>query len=105
MSDFTGPFWSLFVAGVTLVSIVACALLLMSMSKRRAAGDPDQTPHVWDEDLAELNNALPRAALARSKRCPLSRRTYSTTSSISDGFRNSWSPKSLVSSSFRNFGS
>ena len=60
MSDFTGDFWSLFVAGVTLVSIVACALLLVSMSKRRVVGDPDQTPHVWDEDLAELNNPLPR---------------------------------------------
>ena len=60
MSDFTGAFWSLFVAAATLVSIVACALLLVSMSKRRVAGDPDKTPHVWDEDLAELNNPLPR---------------------------------------------
>jgi cytochrome c oxidase cbb3-type subunit 3 len=60
MSDFTSGFWSLFVAGVTLVSIVACALLLQSLSSRKVAGDPDKTGHVWDEDLDELNNPLPR---------------------------------------------
>jgi cytochrome c oxidase cbb3-type subunit 3 len=60
MSDFTDPFWSFFVAAVTLVSIVACGLLLMSLSRRRVATDADTTGHVWDEDLNELNNALPR---------------------------------------------
>jgi cytochrome c oxidase cbb3-type subunit III len=60
MSDFTGGFWSLFVAGLTLVSIVACGLLLASLSKRKVAGDPDKTGHTWDEDLGEYNNPLPR---------------------------------------------
>ena len=60
MSDFTGDFWSVFVAGVTLASIAACALLLASMSKRKVASDPDKTRHVWDEDLDEYNNPLPR---------------------------------------------
>jgi len=60
MSDFTSEFWSLFVAAVTLVSIVGCALLLMSMSRRRVSTDPEKTAHVWDEDLAEYNNPLPR---------------------------------------------
>ena len=60
MSDFTSGFWSLFVAGITVVSIVACALLLMSMSKRKVSTDPEKTSHVWDEDLAEYNNPLPR---------------------------------------------
>jgi len=60
MSDFVSGFWSLFVAGVTLVSIAACALLLFSMSRRRAASDADTTGHVWDEDLGEYNNPLPR---------------------------------------------
>jgi cytochrome c oxidase cbb3-type subunit 3 len=59
MSDFTDPIWSLLIAGVTLVSIVACLLLLFSLSRRRVASDPDQTGHVWDEDLAEYNNPLP----------------------------------------------
>jgi cytochrome c oxidase cbb3-type subunit III len=60
MSDFTADFWSIFVAGVTLVSIVACGLLLMSLSRRKVSTDPDTTGHVWDEDLDELNNPLPR---------------------------------------------
>jgi len=60
MSDFTSPFWSLFVAGVTLVSIVACALLLVSMSRRRVSSDPEKTSHTWDGDLDEYNNPLPR---------------------------------------------
>jgi cytochrome c oxidase cbb3-type subunit 3 len=60
MSDFTSDFWSVFVAGVTVVSIIACAALLMAMSKKRVATDPEKTPHVWDEDLAEYNNPLPR---------------------------------------------
>ena len=60
MADFTSGFWSLFVAGATLVWIVACAMLLQSMSRRKVAGDPEKTSHVWDEDLDEYNNPLPR---------------------------------------------
>ena len=60
MSDFTSGFWSLFVAGVTLASVIACGLLLAALSKRKVAADPDKTGHVWDEDLDEYNNALPR---------------------------------------------
>jgi cytochrome c oxidase cbb3-type subunit III len=60
VADFTSAFWSLFVAGGTLVSIVACALLLQSLSRRKLASDPEKTSHVWDEDLDEYNNPLPR---------------------------------------------
>ena len=60
MSDFTDPFWSFFVAAATVVSIVACGLLLASLSRRKVASDPDKTGHTWDEDLDELNNPLPR---------------------------------------------
>ncbi len=60
MSDFTSGFWSLYVAALTLASIAFCAFLLTSMSKRKAPSDPDKTGHVWDEDLAEYNNPLPR---------------------------------------------
>jgi cytochrome c oxidase cbb3-type subunit III len=60
MSDFTSGFWSLYVAGITLVSVAACALLLFSMSRRKVASDADTTGHVWDEDLGEYNNPLPR---------------------------------------------
>jgi cytochrome c oxidase cbb3-type subunit III len=61
MSDFLDGFWSLWVAGLTLVSIVACALLLTMQGKRRVPGKAvETTGHVWDGDLAELNNPLPR---------------------------------------------
>jgi cytochrome c oxidase cbb3-type subunit III len=59
MSDFTSEFWSLFIAVVTVVSIVACAWFLKSQSIRRAP-TVETTGHTWDEDLAEYNNPLPR---------------------------------------------
>jgi cytochrome c oxidase cbb3-type subunit 3 len=61
MSDFTSGFWSLYVAGLTLLSILACALLLTGQSRRRTPGQQvETTGHEWDGDLAELNNPLPR---------------------------------------------
>jgi len=60
MSDFDSAFWSFFVAGVTLVSIAACGLLLAALSKRKVSTDTETTGHVWDGDLNELNNPLPR---------------------------------------------
>ena len=61
MSDFTNGFWSLFVAAVTVVSIVACLLLLWFSGKAKAMTANDNTTgHVWDGDLREMNNPLPR---------------------------------------------
>jgi cytochrome c oxidase cbb3-type subunit 3 len=60
MSDFTSGFWDIYVSAITLVSIAACAVLLKSLSRRKVASDADKTGHVWDEDLEELNNPLPR---------------------------------------------
>ena len=60
MSDFNSGFWAWFVSIGTIVSIVACAALLMSLSRRRVSTDPDKTGHVWDEDLDEYNNPLPQ---------------------------------------------
>ena len=61
MSDFTSNFWSLFVAGITLASIVACLILLWASGKARAMTASDNTTgHVWDGDLREMNNPLPR---------------------------------------------
>ena len=62
MSDFTSDFWSVYVAGLTIASIVACGILLYVMGRMRVAKgkSPDTTGHVWDEDLAEYNNPLPR---------------------------------------------
>jgi cytochrome c oxidase cbb3-type subunit 3 len=62
MSDFTSDFWSLYVAVLTIVSVVACGVLLFVMGRMRVVKGkaPDTTGHVWDEDLAEYNNPLPR---------------------------------------------
>jgi len=62
VSDFTGDFWAVYISAITILSILACALLLWSLSTRRVAapGGPSVTGHVWDEDLAEYNNPLPR---------------------------------------------
>ena len=61
MSDFTSNFWSLYVAGIALVGIVACLLLLYFSGKAKAMTASDNTTgHVWDGDLREMNNPLPR---------------------------------------------
>jgi cytochrome c oxidase cbb3-type subunit III len=61
MSDFVDGFWSLYVAGLTLVSILACALLLTMQHKKGVPGQAvGTTGHQWDEDLAEYNNPLPK---------------------------------------------
>jgi cytochrome c oxidase cbb3-type subunit III len=61
MSDFTSEFWSLFVAVGTIVSVVACLWLLIQVGfKRVNVRDDNTTGHVWDGDLVELNNPMPK---------------------------------------------
>lgn len=61
MSDFTSNFWSVFVAGVTVISIIACLILLVITARKKVASTADNTTgHVWDEDLTEMNNPMPR---------------------------------------------
>lgn len=61
MSDFTSDFWHYYVAGITLVSIIACAVLLWISGTTKAATNEDNTTgHVWDGDLKEMNNPLPK---------------------------------------------
>ena len=61
MSDFTSNFWAMYVAGITFVSILACLLLLWFSGKAKAMTASDNTTgHVWDGDLREMNNPLPR---------------------------------------------
>jgi cytochrome c oxidase cbb3-type subunit III len=61
MSDFTSNFWSSYVAIITVVSILACLLLLWFSGKAKAMSTSDNTTgHVWDGDLREMNNPLPR---------------------------------------------
>lgn len=61
MSDFTSNFWSVYIAGITLVGIVGCLVLLWISGQTKAMTDSDNTTgHVWDGDLREMNNPLPR---------------------------------------------
>ncbi len=64
MADFIGEGWSTAIAVIVIISIAACALLAWSLASRRAPlqgdGTVESTGHVWDEDLYELNNPLPR---------------------------------------------
>ncbi|WP_374523292.1 cytochrome-c oxidase, cbb3-type subunit III [Hydrogenophaga sp.] len=61
MSDFTNDFWSLYVAGLTLVSIIACVILLWISGTTKVNASADNTTgHVWDGDLKEMNNPLPK---------------------------------------------
>ncbi|SEQ30144.1 cytochrome-c oxidase, cbb3-type subunit III [Giesbergeria anulus] len=61
MSDFTSNFWSIFVTGITIVGIFGCLLLLWMTARKKVASASDNTTgHVWDGDLREMNNPMPR---------------------------------------------
>lgn len=61
MSDFVSGFWDMYVAGLVIVSIIACLILLVLSGKAKAMTASDNTTgHVWDGDLREMNNPLPR---------------------------------------------
>ena len=64
MSDFFNSGWSNYIALVSLVGIVWCIWLLFSQRKTKVVHTADgavaDTGHVWDGDLRELNNPLPR---------------------------------------------
>ena len=61
MSHFTSSFWDYYIGVISVVSILACGVLLLAQSKRHVAGgQAETTGHTWDEDLGEYNNPLPR---------------------------------------------
>lgn len=61
MADFLSSGWSLYIAIVTIVSIVFCLWLALTMARGKVPGQSvGTTGHRWDEDLEELNNPLPR---------------------------------------------
>ena len=59
MSQFTSGFWDVYIGLISIVSIVACAVLLKMQSVRKPA-ESETSGHVWDEDIKEYNNPLPR---------------------------------------------
>jgi len=52
-------FWHWFVIVITVASMLGCLWLLFA-NARRAPGEAEDTGHVWDDDLRERNNPLPR---------------------------------------------
>jgi cytochrome c oxidase cbb3-type subunit 3 len=61
MSDFTSNFWSIFIATIAIGGLVYCVFLLWFSAKIKVhSADDNTTGHVWDENLAEMNNPLPR---------------------------------------------
>jgi cytochrome c oxidase cbb3-type subunit III len=60
MSDFIHSGWSMFVAAATVIGLVWCLWLLYVASNRTVMADDNTTGHVWDVDLREMNNPLPR---------------------------------------------
>lgn len=67
MADFFSEWWGGWIAFMVVISIAGCALLLWSQSKIKVKLGPDGKPlpvettgHVWDENLMENNNPLPR---------------------------------------------
>ncbi len=61
MADFNSDFWHWYITILTILSILACVWLLRWMTKGFKKTDTvEDTGHVWDGDLTELNNPLPR---------------------------------------------
>jgi len=59
MSDFTSEFWSWFIIAIAGGGII-WLFFLLSGSNKAETEEGVPTGHVWDEDLQELNNPLPR---------------------------------------------
>ena len=65
MNEFTQAGWAYWIGGVTIVSIIALFLFLRGTAKQTVFRDKNgqviaTTGHVWDGDLQEFNNPLPR---------------------------------------------
>ncbi|MBK6638918.1 MAG: cytochrome-c oxidase, cbb3-type subunit III [Rhodocyclaceae bacterium] len=58
MSDFVSGFWNIYVAGIVVLSLLFCLVLLLTQAKGKV-NPGETTGHVWDEDLREYNNPLP----------------------------------------------
>lgn len=61
MSDFLQAYWSAIIAYSTGFGLIAClAVLLATARAPKPKNEQNTTGHVWDEDLVEMNNPLPR---------------------------------------------
>lgn len=69
MSDFVNGFWPWYVGVISALSVLACGLLLYLAGKATVVApdaadgiknNDNTTGHVWDQNLREYNNPLPR---------------------------------------------
>ena len=62
MSDFVSSVWSYFISIIALGGVIFCLWLLYTQRAwlKRDAATVEDTGHVWDGDLSELNNPVPR---------------------------------------------
>lgn len=61
MSDFTSSFWSVYVAGISIISIALCVFILwFTHNIHTTTVEDGTTGHYWDGNLCEMNNPLPR---------------------------------------------
>jgi cytochrome c oxidase cbb3-type subunit III len=63
MADFTHGFWNWFIIVLVVAGIISmfCAQPLDDQGRARKEGEKAKPMgHVWDEDLQELNNPLPK---------------------------------------------
>ena len=60
MSDFFNSGWSIFIGAATVIGLLGCLWLLWVASNRTPMAGDNTTGHVYDEDLVEMNNPLPR---------------------------------------------
>lgn len=60
MSDFISSGWAIYVTVIVIASLIFCLFVLAVASKRKVMADDNSTGHVWDNDLREMNNPLPR---------------------------------------------
>jgi cytochrome c oxidase cbb3-type subunit 3 len=65
MNQFTSPAWAYWIGAVTIVSLIALFVFLRATARQTVFRDDKgqviaTTGHVWDDDLQEFNNPLPR---------------------------------------------
>ena len=60
MNDFFSVGWPIYIGAATVIGLLGCLWLLWVASKRQPMAEDNSTGHVFDEDLVEMNNPLPR---------------------------------------------
>lgn len=60
MADFVSGFWDFYVKGLVALSLLFVLFIVVSNNVKRESGPVKLHGHIWDEDIAEYNNPLPK---------------------------------------------